>query len=226
MRLAQDGWSVALHCGFDRSSVTQVQGELGSACSGCYQADLSSVEGAEKLWAAARADGPLQALVNNAGIYRPASILATEEEWDDVWQETFQVNLLSPLRLMRLAAQEFTAQGSGKVVNVASRVGFRGESGAASYAASKAALINLTRSAAVELAPKGVQVFGLAPGWVETAMAREGMETRLDSILKDIPAGRMASPADCGAVCAFLLREEAAYLTGTTIDINGASYFH
>lgn len=226
LRLAQDGWIVALHYGFDQESVDRVRDELGSANSGCYQADLASEAGADHLWNMATAEGPLDALVNNAGIYRPISFLAEDEQWDRIWEETMRVNLLSPMRLMRLAAKDFASKGAGKIVNVASRVGFRGESGAASYAASKAALINLTRSAAVELAATGVQVFGIAPGWVETAMAREGMETRLEAILKDIPAGRMASPKDCGAVCAFLLREEASYLTGMTIDVNGASYFH
>jgi 3-oxoacyl-[acyl-carrier protein] reductase len=109
---------------------------------------------------------------------------------------------------------------------VASRVGFRGEAGAAIYSASKAALINLTRALAVELAPKNIGMFGIAPGWVETAMVREGMEQRLPSILETIPLGRMASPEDCGAASAFLLSDEAAYLSGVVIDINGASYFH
>ena len=105
-------------------------------------------------------------------------------------------------------------------------MGFRGESGAALYAASKAALINLTRSLAIELAPKDVQLYGIAPGWVDTAMARAGMQERLPTILKDIPVGRMATPEDCAATISFLLSKQAEYLTGVVIDINGASYFH
>ena len=112
------------------------------------------------------------------------------------------------------------------MLNVASRVGFRGEGGAALYAASKAALINLTRSLAVELAPKNIQLFAIAPGWVETAMARDGMDNRLAEILSSIPLNRMAKPEDCAAAAAFLLSDEAAYLSGIAIDINGASYFH
>ena len=113
-----------------------------------------------------------------------------------------------------------------KILNVASRVGFKGESGAALYAASKAGVISLTRSLSVELAPKNVQIFGIAPGWVNTAMARDGMEDRLPAILETIPMGRMASPADCAATTSFLLSDEASYLSGVVIDINGASYFH
>jgi NAD(P)-dependent dehydrogenase (short-subunit alcohol dehydrogenase family) len=116
--------------------------------------------------------------------------------------------------------------GSGKVLNVASRVGFRGEANASFYAASKAALINLTRSLAVEYASKGIEFFGLAPGWVVTSMARDGMDDRLRDILASIPMGRMGSPADCAATASFLLSDAACYLSGVVIDINGASYFH
>ena len=112
------------------------------------------------------------------------------------------------------------------MLNVASRVGFKGEAGAALYAASKAALISLTRSLAVELAPKNIQLFGIAPGWVDTAMTRHGMDDRLSTILDTIPLGRMGTPEDCGATANFLLSEEAAYLSGVVSDINGASYFH
>ena len=109
---------------------------------------------------------------------------------------------------------------------VASRVGFKGEAGAAHYAASKAAMISLVRSLSVELAPKSIGVFGIAPGWVDTSMVRPGMAEREPEILESIPLGRMATPEDCAAAIAFLLRDEAAYLSGEVIDINGASYFH
>ena len=94
------------------------------------------------------------------------------------------------------------------------------------YAASKAALINVTRSLAVEYAGTNVQFFGIAPGWVDTSMARDGMEDRLPQILETIPAGRMASPADCAQTASFLLSEGSEYLSGSVIDINGASYYH
>ncbi len=136
------------------------------------------------------------------------------------------MNFETPLRLTRGVAKHFESQGGGKILNVASRVGFRGESGASLYSASKAALINLTRALAVELAPKNIGLFGIAPGWVDTAMARDGMDDRLPTILAGIPLGRMASPEDCAHASAFLLSEGAAYLSGVVIDINGASYFH
>jgi 3-oxoacyl-[acyl-carrier protein] reductase len=227
LRLAQDGWKVAVHYGVDEEEADRTKKLLGRKAAGVYGFDLADSEKASQLWKACVEDGPVHALVNNAGVYMPLDFLGSgEAAFKANWHKTFAVNFESPLLLTRLACKHFVAQKGGKVLNVASRVGFRGEGGAALYAASKAALINLTRSLAVELAPKNIQLFGIAPGWVETAMARDGMEARLDEILAGIPAGRMGSPEDCAATSSFLLSDEAAYLTGVVIDINGASYFH
>lgn len=227
LRLAESGWQVAIHYTEQAELAAEVAVALGDQFGGSYQADLSIPSNAPRLFHSAQLDGPLHALVNNAGIYRPLPFLAEDEyAFENNFSETMAVNFESPMRLMRTAASHFVGEGSGKILNVASRVGFRGEPGASMYAASKAALINLTRSLAVELAPKGVGLFCIAPGWVETAMSRDGMENRLPDILPTIPLGRMASPEDCAASSNFLLSDEAAYLSGVTIDINGASYFH
>jgi len=224
-RLAEDGWQVAVHYVRDADSAAEVAHAIDAA--GVYQCDLADPSRAPRLLEEVLRDGPLHAVVNNAGIYRPHSFTeTTDAEFERIYSETFRVNFESPMRLCRAAAQHFASQGGGKILNVASRVGFRGEAGAALYAASKAALIVLTRSLAVELASKNVGLFGIAPGWVETAMAREGMQDRLPAILETIPLGRMATPEDCAAASAFLLSDEAAYLSGMFIDINGASYFH
>lgn len=215
---------MALHCGERRDEAERVGVELGERCAGVYQADLADPSGAGRLWEQV---GAVDALVNNAGVYLPLDFLTSSEEaFQESLRRTFAINLESPIALMRLAASSFAARGGGKILNVASRVGFKGEANAAFYAASKAALINLTRSLAVELAPKQIGVFGIAPGWVETAMTREGMDARRPAILESIPLGRVASPEDCAAAAAFLLSEEASYLSGMVIDINGASYFH
>lgn len=227
LHLAQEGWSVAIHYGAGKRDADSARTELGEAFSGMYTADLADPRQSEALFPAVLKDGPIDAVVNNAGVYLQMGFLESGDgEFEANLKRTFAVNFESPLRLTRLACKHFAQSGHGKILNVASRVGFKGESGAALYAASKAALINLTRSLAVELAPKNIQLFGIAPGWVETAMAREGMETRLEAILKDIPAGRMAKPEDCAAAAAFLLSDAASYLSGVVIDINGASYFH
>lgn len=226
-RLAQDGWQIAIHYTEAKGEAESLAKELGEMASGIYQGDFKDFNNADKVFHEVVADGELHALVNNAGIYRPLSFLtSSDEEFSKNVGETFTVNLASPLRLMRLASQYFAPRGGGKILNVASRVGFKAEAGASPYAASKAALINFTRSLAAELAPANIRLYGIAPGWVETAMAREGMETKLDEILSTIPLKRMASPEDCASAAAFLLSDESDYLSGVVIDINGASYFH
>lgn len=227
LRLAQDGWSVALHYTEHFGDAEKVQSELGKAFSGLYQLDLTDYEKAPELLKQVMADGALDAVVNNAGVYLPLDFLGSSDAiFRANWHKTFAINLSAPILMMREAGRIFANQGGGKILNVASRVGFKGEGGAALYAASKAALINMTRSLAVELAPKNVRLFGIAPGWVDTAMARDGMQERLENILATIPLDRMASPEDCAGAAAFLLSSDAEYLSGVVIDINGASYFH
>ena len=227
LELAQDGWDVAIHYARDRAAAEGTMKDLGKRFSGSYQFELDKAGAAAALFAKADGDGALDAVVNNAGIYMPLNWLeASDAQFEANYAKTMAVNFDAPLRICRLASRAFAGRGGGKILNVASRVGFRGEAGAALYSASKAALINITRALAVELAPKNVRLFGIAPGWVETAMAREGMDNRLPAILKDIPLGRMASPEDCAATASFLLSEKADYLSGVVIDINGASYFH
>lgn len=221
LRLAQNGWRVAVHYGTDEAAARETAEALGYQASGVYQADLANPGEVDPLWATVLADGPVHALVNNAGIYRP-------EPFEDVDpMETMRVNLFSPMRLTQLAVHSFLHESElGKVLMVGSRVGFKGEAGASVYAASKAALLNLVRSLAVEYGDRNIGFFGIAPGWVETAMAREGMEERAAEIAKTLPLGRLASTEDCANAAAFLLSDEASYLSGQTIDINGASYFH
>ncbi len=227
LRLARDGWQVAVHCAKDQASLDAVSKALGPSLSGRYAKDLSNPANAKTLFDAALSEGQVDAIVNNAGVYLPMDFAGLgDAAFDATYQRTMAINFESPARLIRAATAHFVATGGGKIVNVASRVGFKGESGAALYAASKSALINLTRSLSVELAAKNIQLFGIAPGWVDTAMARDGMEAGLEAILETIPLRRMASPQDCASAVAYLLGEESAYLSGITIDINGASYFH
>ena len=225
LRLAADGWSVAVHGRAPSAALDETARDLGAALAGIYTQPLE--DDAEGLWPLALADGEIHALVNNAGIYAPLDFLTEDDAaFRENVRTQIRTNFMAPLMLTRAAARHLAGRGGGKILNVASRVGFRGEPNAALYAASKAALINLTRSLAVELAPRNIGVFGIAPGWVDTAMVRDGMDDRLEEILKTLPLGRMASPEDCAAATAFLLRDEAAYLSGVTLDINGASYFH
>lgn len=227
LKLAADGWSVAIHGTQIGKALQETRDLLGASCSGAYPSDLAHTGSADGIIDRALDSGPLHALVNNAGVYHPLKFLeSSDSEFETNYHRTMAINFETPVRLTRRMAQHFAGQGGGKILNVASRVGFRGEAGAAIYSASKAALINLTRALAVELAQKSIGLFGIAPGWVDTAMVREGMDDRLPSILDGIPLGRMATPEDCANVACFLLSDQAAYLSGQVIDINGASYFH
>ena len=220
LRLAEDGWTPLVHYK-ERSDEARF---VAAACGGeaCpFGADLRNTADIDRLWEWANKP---DAIVNNAGVYIPRPFDTPNlEDFEDAWRTSFESNFVSALRLTRRFVE---MDRPGKVVMVASRVGFKGEAGAAHYAASKAAMISLVRSLSVELAPKGVGVFGIAPGWVDTAMARSGMDAREKEILASIPLGRMATPQDCASAIAFLLRQESAYLSGEVIDINGASYFH
>lgn len=225
-QLAKDGWSVILHYSASETDAKEVSEDIGSPCIGMIQADLNSEEQTADLWRRARKLSKIDCLVNNAGVYIQSGYSQDPETWRKVRTEMMRINFEAPSELIYEALKDFREQGSGKVLNVASRVGFRGEANAAFYAASKAALINLTRSLAVEYADTGINFFGIAPGWVDTSMARDGMDDRLPDILATIPMGRMGSPDDCAATASFLLSDAASYLSGVVIDINGASYFH
>jgi len=225
LRLATDGWDVAIHFNEQRKDADEVSQQLGDRAGGVYEANLSDIKQAKNLVDRVIKDGPIHALVNNAGIYLTMDFTDSKDAvFETAFNRCMTVNFEAPAWLTRDATKHFIKNGGGKVVNVCSRVGHRGEPGAAFYSASKAALLNLTKALAVEHAGKNVQHFAIAPGWVETAMARDGMGDRLPEILAGIPLGRMARPTDCAAAVAFLLRDEAAYLSGNVIDINGASY--
>ena len=225
LRLAKDGWNVAVHYSESEDEAKKVAELLGDRCAGVYQADLSNPNNATELIDQVIADGSLRALVSNAGIYRNTDFLNDpEDEVEQAYEDVFNVNWHSPRRMILRACRHFKQNGGGKVLNIVSRVAHRGEPQASCYSTSKAALLNLTRSLAVETAGQNIQHFAIAPGWVDTAMAREGMNDRETEILAGIPLGRMATPEDCAGAAAYLLSEEAAYLTGVVIDVNGASY--
>ncbi len=225
-QLAGDHWNVILHYSANATEAEALAQNIGARCLGVIKADLKSEEETASLWKKASALTSIDALVNNAGIYVQSPFADDYSNWKALRADMMRVNFEAPAELIYFALEQFSKQGHGKVLNVSSRVGFRGEANAAFYAASKAALINLTRSLAVEYANTGIEFFGLAPGWVDTSMARDGMDDRLADILATIPMGRMGSPADCAATASFLLSDAASYLSGVVIDINGASYFH
>jgi 3-oxoacyl-[acyl-carrier protein] reductase len=227
LRLAQEGWSVILHGSRPSDALETTRALIADFCVGAMIQPLHDLESGRTLWSKAIEEhGPIHALVNNAGIYQQHDFAGIEEEaFDALAARMMGINFLAPLALTREASKTFIENGGGRIVQVASRVGLKGEPGAALYAASKAALINLVKSLAAEQAHQKVHHFAIAPGWVDTAMARDGMEDRLPSIISGIPYGRMGAPEDCAHAVNWLLSGEADYMTGLVIDINGASYF-
>jgi 3-oxoacyl-[acyl-carrier protein] reductase len=181
--------------------------------------NLSSPEDVEKLVPAAEAAmGGLDILVNNAGITRDGLAMRMK---DEDWQAVLDVNLTSSFRLARAAMKLMMKKRWGRIVSVTSIVGVTGNAGQANYVASKAALIGLSKSLAQELATRNVTVNCVAPGFIATPMTDALNDKQKEGILAKIPAGRMGSPEDIAAAVLYLASEEAGYVTGHTMHVNG-----
>jgi len=162
--------------------------------------------------------GKIDILVNNAGITRDALLLRMKEE---DWNLVLQVNLNGTFNCTKAVLQPMTKQRYGRIVNIASIVGAMGNVGQANYAASKAAVIGFTKTVAREYASRSVTVNAVAPGFIDTAMT-QGLPTEVKEVLqKQIPLGRLGTPADIAAAVQFLVSDEAAYVTGQVLHVNG-----
>lgn len=171
--------------------------------------------------------GQVDVLVNNAGIYEAVPDNATDEEWRAAWNRTLTVNLQAAADLSKLAVSHFLDLGiPGRIVNVASRAGWRGDSPQHwHYAASKSALIGMTKTIARGYAAEGILAFAVAPGFTVSEMTEEYLQGRGGAaIVADIPLGRVASTDEVAEVIRWLATEAPASSTGSTIDVNGASY--
>lgn len=165
--------------------------------------------------------GSIDILVNNAGITKDSSFKKmTDEQWDEV--------LNSDLKSIFIVTQELSkymeSNKYGRIINLSSVVGLSGNFGQANYSAAKAGVIGLTKTLAIELGKKGITVNAIAPGYIETAMTMEIPEKIRAGIIAGIPAGRPGKPEDIAAAAAFLASEEAGFISGVTLSINGAMY--
>jgi NAD(P)-dependent dehydrogenase (short-subunit alcohol dehydrogenase family) len=187
------------------------------------QGDLGNPTSIERLWQEASALQRVDAVVNNAGIYPHHPPLTTDyADWAVAWQRTLAINLTGPAHLSYCAARRMAEQGGGRIVNVSSRGAFRGEPEAPGYAASKAGLNALSQSLAKALAPKGVYVFVVAPGWVSTQRVADLVKDK--AVLADQPLGRVATPDEVAQVVTYCTLDAPASMTGAVVDVNGASY--
>lgn len=165
--------------------------------------------------------GRVDILVNNAGITRDTLLMRMKEvDWDAV----LAVNLKSVFNCTQAVARQMTKQRYGRVVNIASVVGAMGNAGQANYAASKAGIMGFTKSVARELASRNVTVNAVAPGFIETEMTAQLPEKAKEAFLAQIPLGRAGQPEDVAQVVKFLISEEASYITGQVIHLNGGMY--
>lgn len=190
-------------------------------------ADVADPEGAERLVVRAVEHlGGLDVLVNSAGIGMAHPLHSVDyARWCAVWQSILNVNLLGPANTCFHAARHMIAGGGGRIVNVSSRGAFRGEPDQPAYGASKAGLNALTQSLAQHLAPHGITVMAVAPGFVSTDMAKERLAgPGGDAIRAQSPFGRVATPEDVAYAILFLASEGAEFSTGAILDVNGASY--
>ena len=186
--------------------------------------DFSQKGAGTRLFERAIAQAPdLDCVVNNAGVYL-ASPVDDAKAWDEGWAQTMNVNVHAVADICRAAITYFSAKGGGSVVNIASRAGHRGDGpDHSAYAASKGAILAMTKTFARAYAGEGVLFYAIAPGWVETRMAPQDIENRKLAI-RDIPLGKVANPAEVGALIAFLASGQCPSLIGATLDVNGASY--
>lgn len=224
---AAGGARVAVHYCSDRPAAEKTLAMLASAGHVVVQADVSDAEACRGLIDdAVAALGGLDVLVNNAGIYDLHNVLDLDyAQWQQAWQRTIHTNLIGPANLMYCASRRMVENGGGKIINVSSRGAFRGEPDAPAYGASKAGLNSLSQSFAKALAPHGVFVGVVAPGFVATEMAADLLEgVAGDEIRAQSPLNRVAQPSEIARAVAFLASDGIGYLTGCVIDANGASY--
>jgi len=179
-------------------------------------ADTESVEALPK--SAEAAAGPIDILVNNAGITRDNLFMRMkDEEWDQV----IAVNLTSAFRLSRAVVRGMMKKRWGRIISITSIVGSTGNPGQASYVAAKAGLAGMTKSLALEVASRNITVNCVAPGFIATPMTDALNEAQKSGLLARIPAGHMGAPGDVAAAVVYLASEEAGYVTGQTVHVNG-----
>jgi NAD(P)-dependent dehydrogenase (short-subunit alcohol dehydrogenase family) len=190
--------------------------------------DLADPSSARVIWEAAlkALGGRIDVLVNNAGIYEGIADDATDEEWHSAWRRTLTVNLQAAADLCRHAVSHFRANGGGRIVNVASRAAFRGDSPQHwHYAASKSAMVGMTKTIARAYAAENILAFAVAPGFTVSEMTEEYLAGRGGAaIIADIPLGRVTQTTEVAEAIRWLATEAPAASTGSVIDLNGASY--
>ncbi len=220
------GASVLLHASAPSDGAQKAAAAVGQTDGDFLYEDFSAPgAGFSLMERALERAGKIDGVVNNAGMFTSSPLSGDMAAWTDGWATTLAVNVQAPADVCRAAVEHFRKRGDGGIiVNIASRAGHRGDGVEnAAYAASKGAVLAMTKTWARGLAGENILLYAIAPGWVETRMAPQDIEDRKHA-LKEIPLGRVAQPEEVGSTIAFLLTGACPSATGSTIDINGASY--
>ena len=218
LRLAQDGVVVALNATRDASATERAILEAGGRCR-AYVADVAQPDQAERLVEGVVRDlGSLDILVNNAGVNRDNLVLRIS---DAAWDEVLNTNLKGSFLCARTALRHMVRKRWGRVITIGSVVGIRGNAGQANYAAAKAGLVGFTRSVAVEVASRGITANVVAPGFIETEMTARLPQAQQDQIRAHIPLGHFGTAGDVAEAVAFLAGEEAGFITGQVLYVDG-----
>ena len=215
--LAADGWPVALVYRSSEDAAREVAQEIASngGEAALVQADVAAAESCEQIFDAACELGPVACLVNNAGVRADG---LSPQLSDEDWASVLHTNLTAAFRLARRALPGMLRKRFGRVINVSSVAGLRANPGQANYAAAKAGLIGMTKTMAAEVARRGVTVNAVAPGLIATDMTADVMDGRLADL---IPMRRAGTPEEVAAAIRFLASDDAAYITGHTLVVDG-----
>ncbi|MGL6177568.1 MAG: 3-oxoacyl-ACP reductase FabG [Vibrionaceae bacterium] len=218
--LAQRGATV-LGTATSESGAAAISDYLAGSGKG-YALNVTNSQEVETVLAAIKAEyGAIDILVNNAGITRDNLLMRMkDEEWSDI----IETNLSSIYRLSKAVLRDMMKKRTGRIINIGSIVGTMGNAGQTNYAAAKAGVIGFSKALAREVASRGITVNTVAPGFIETDMTKALNDEQRRATLAQVPAGRLGSPREIAATVAFLASDDAAYITGETLHVNGGMY--
>lgn len=221
LALAKQGITIAINYSRSEAAAEETARQIVSFGAECrlFRADVSKSDEVKDLFEQIKGTlGPVSILVNNAGITRDALLVRMK---DEDWREVLTLNLEAAFLCTREAVRDMARSRWGRVINVSSVVGLIGNPGQANYCASKAGLIGLTKSVAREYGMRGITANAVAPGWIETDMTASLKPEIREAMLKSVPAARPGLPEDVASVVAFLASDEASYVNGQTIAVDG-----